>query len=112
MADAFMDRFRKGNSYRRYLVRQAICAALDNDTDPDELWTAMVRLGGLSKPVTINSLQFAFSEIRAQQADNVVQMRPSTATVRYSEGQALAAKFRAEEQRALEPSHNPPQESA
>ena len=102
MADTFMDQFRKGNSYRRYLVRQAICAALDNDTDPDELWTAMVRLGELSKPVTINSLQFAFSEIRQQQADNVRQLRPSTATVRYEEGQSLAAKFRAEEQRAIE----------
>jgi hypothetical protein len=112
MADAFMDRFRKGNSYRRYLVRQAISAALDNDTDPDELWAAMVRLGGLSKPVTINSLQFAFSEIRQQQADNVVQMRPSTATQRWTEGQALAAKFRAEEQRALEAGNTTPQESA
>ncbi|MCZ4509942.1 hypothetical protein O3Q52_17405 [Streptomyces sp. ActVer] len=112
MADAFMDRFRKGNSYRRYLVRQTITAALENDTDPDELWAAMVRLGELSKPVTINSLQFAFSEIRSQQADNVVQMRPSTATVRYSEGQALAAKFRAEEQRALEAGSNTSQEPA
>lgn len=45
-------------------------------------------------------------------ADNVVQMRPSTATLRYSEGQALAAKFRAEEQHALEPGRNPPQETA
>ncbi|MET7975798.1 hypothetical protein ABZW44_22685 [Streptomyces mirabilis] len=112
MADTFMERFRRGNSYRRYQVRQTIAVALENDTDPDELWSAMARLGGLSKPVTANTLQFALSEIRQQQADNVVQMRPSTATVRYTEGQALAAKFRAEEQRALEPGSNPPQESA
>lgn len=111
MADAFMDRFRKGNSYRRYHVRQAIVDALANDTDPDELWTALKRLGGLSKPVSNGTLQFAFSEIRSQRAlaaadaDNVRQLRPSTATLRWTEGQALAAKFRAEEQRALEAGH-------
>lgn len=99
MADAFMDRFRKGNSYRRYQVRQTIAAALANEADPDELWSALLRLGGLSKPVSNGTLQFAFSEIR-QPPDNVVQMRGSTADQRVATGQALAAKFRAEEERA------------
>ncbi|MCX5365878.1 hypothetical protein OG864_45090 [Streptomyces sp. NBC_00124] len=120
MADAFMDRFRKGNSYRRYHVRQAIVDALANDTDPDELWTALKRLGGLSKPVSNGTLQFAFSEIRSQRAlaaadaDNVVQMRPSTADQRVATGQALAAKFRAEEEarRALEAASDANQEPA
>ncbi|MDH6610249.1 5-methylcytosine-specific restriction endonuclease McrA [Streptomyces sp. SAI-208] len=102
MTDAFMTRFRKGNSYRPRQVRQTIADALANQADPDELWAAMTRLGELSKPVSAGSLQFAFSEIRQQQLDNVRQLRPSTATVRWTEGQALAAKFRAEEQRALE----------
>jgi hypothetical protein len=112
MTDSFMERFRKGNSYRPHQVRQTIADALANETDPDELWAAMVRLGGLSKPVSAGSLQFAFSEIRQQQASNVHQMRPSTATQRWTEGQALAAKFRADEQRALESGHTTPQESA
>jgi hypothetical protein len=95
----------------KYTVRRAIADALRNGNDPDELWLALERLGDLSKPVTGGTLQFAFSEIR-NPPDNVHQLRPSTATVRYSEGQALAAKFRAEEQRALESGHNPPQETA
>lgn len=105
MADAFMDRFRRGNSYRRYQVRQTISTALANDADPDELWSAMVRLGELSKPVSSGTLQFAFSEIRSRQADNVVPMRPSTADERVATGQALAAMFREQEQRELEAAH-------
>ncbi|MGW0626475.1 hypothetical protein [Streptomyces sp. NPDC002758] len=101
MTDAFLDRFRRGNSYRRYQVRQTIADALANETDPDELWSALLRLGGLSKPVSNGTLQFAFSEIR-QQPDNVVQMRGSTADQRVAQGQALAAMFREQEQRELE----------
>jgi hypothetical protein len=71
-----------------------------------------VRLGDLSKPITGGTLQFAFSEIRAQQADNVHQLRPSTATQRWTEGQALAAKFREEERLALEASRPANQEPA
>lgn len=44
-------------------------------------------------------------------ADNVVPMRPSTADQRVAAGQALAAKFRAEEQRAIEAAQ-PDQEPA
>ena len=43
-------------------------------------------------------------------ADNVVQMRPSTADLRVAQGQALAANFREEEQRALEAARDAPQE--
>jgi hypothetical protein len=113
MADAFMERFRRGNSYRRYQVRQTIAAALANQTDPDELWSAMLRLGELSKPVSTGSLQFAFSEIR-NPPDNVRRLHAgrSTADERVAQGQALAAMFREQEQRALESGRNPPQESA
>lgn len=105
MADDFMDRYRQGNSYRRYQIRKTAVEALDNGADPDELWRALKRIGSLSKPVTAGTLQFAFSEIRSQQADNVVQMRPSTADQRVAVGQALADKFREEERRALEAGH-------
>ncbi|TGB11574.1 hypothetical protein [Streptomyces sp. MZ04] len=107
MADAFLERFRRGNSYRRPQVRQVIADTLANETEPDELWSALKRLGSLSKPVSPGTLQFAFSEIRQQQADNVHQLRPSTATVRWTEGQALAAKFREEERLALESASSP-----
>ena len=102
MTDAFLDRHRAGNAYVQRQVRKVIADTLANGTDSDELWQALERLGSLSKPVSPGTLQFAFSEIRQQQADNVRQLRPSTATVRYEEGQSLAAKFRAEEQRAIE----------
>lgn len=64
MVDAFLERFARGNSYKRRQVRTVIADALANDTDPNELWRAMERLGETSKPVTANTLQFAFSDIR------------------------------------------------
>lgn len=64
MADAFLERFGRGNSYKRRQVRTTIAEALANDTDSSELWRALERLGETSKPVTANTLQFAFSDIR------------------------------------------------
>jgi DNA-binding transcriptional regulator YhcF (GntR family) len=56
-------------------IRRAIGSALTNGVDPDQLWTALTRLGDLSKPVTGGTLQFAFSEIRqAQNASNVIAL--------------------------------------
>lgn len=45
-------------------IRRAIDEALHNGVNASELWTALTRLGDLSKPVTGGTLQFAFSEIR------------------------------------------------
>ncbi|MGW3427997.1 HNH endonuclease [Streptomyces melanosporofaciens] len=111
MTDAFLERFKAGNAYGQRQVRRTIADTLDNGTDPDELWAALLRLGETSKPVSAGTLQFAFSEIR-KPTDNVVQMRPSTTDARVAQGQALAAMFREQEQRALEPGDSPPQESA
>jgi hypothetical protein len=111
MTGAFMKRFARGNSYGSRKVRQVVDEALGNGTDPDELWAALVRIGGLSKPVTPGTLQFAFAEIRA--ASNVTPIRPSTTDARVAAGLALAEKYRAEEERAaLEGAPIQPQESA
>jgi hypothetical protein len=73
MTDAFLDRFARGNSYKRRQVRQTIADTLANDTDPNELWKALERLGSLSKPISAGTLQFAFSEIR-RPASNVIAL--------------------------------------
>jgi hypothetical protein len=73
MTDAFLDRFARGNSYKRRQVRQTIADTLANDTDPNELWKALERLGSLSKPISAGTLQFAFSEIR-RAASNVIAL--------------------------------------
>lgn len=64
MTDAFLKRFARGNSYKPRQVRTTIVDALANETDPDELWRALLRLGETSKPVSAGTLQFAFSDIR------------------------------------------------
>jgi hypothetical protein len=76
MTDAFLERFAHGNSYKRRQVRTTIADALGNQTNPDELWAALEQLGETSKPVTANTLQFAFSKIRGtyQQHDNVIAL--------------------------------------
>lgn len=75
MTDAFLDRFARGNSYKRRQVRTTIADALVNDTDPSELWRALEQLGNTSKPVTANTLQFAFSKIRGTyQPGNVIDL--------------------------------------
>jgi 5-methylcytosine-specific restriction endonuclease McrA len=75
MTDAFLERYRSGNAYTQRQVRKVIADALTNGTTPDELWKALERLGSLSKPITANTLQFAFSELRqAQQASNVIAL--------------------------------------
>jgi hypothetical protein len=68
MTDEFLNRFSRGNSYKRRQVRTVIADALANETDPDELWSAIEQLGETSKPVTANTLQFAFSKIRSTAA--------------------------------------------
>ena len=81
MTDAFLDRFARGNSYRRRQVRTTVADALANETDPGELWRALECLGETSKPVTANTLQFAFSKIRqTQNASNVIAL-PSGQTL-------------------------------
>jgi hypothetical protein len=75
MTDAFLERFARGNSYKRRQVRTTIADALANDTDSSELWRALERLGETSKPVTANTLQFAFSDIRKNtQHSNVIAL--------------------------------------
>lgn len=76
MTDAFLNQYARGNSYKRRQIRPVIADALSNDTDPDELWAALEQLGETSKPVTANTLQFAFSKIRGtyQQNDNVIAL--------------------------------------
>jgi hypothetical protein len=64
MTDAFLERYARGNSYKRRQVRSTIADALANETDPHELWQAIELLGENSSPVSANSLQFAFSKIR------------------------------------------------
>jgi hypothetical protein len=75
MTDAFLNDYARGNSYKRRQVRPVIADALSNDTDPDELWAALEQLGKNSKPVTANTLQFAFSKIRGTyQPGNVIDL--------------------------------------
>lgn len=77
MTDAFLERYARGNSYKRRQVRPTIADALANDTDPNELWRALEQLGETSKPVTANTLQFAFSKIRGAYQPGVVVDFPS-----------------------------------
>jgi len=81
MTDAFLERYARGNSYKRRQVRSTIADALANETDSSELWRALEQLGETSKPVTANTLQFAFSKIRgAYQPSNVIAL-PSGQTL-------------------------------
>lgn len=73
MTDAFLNRFARGNAYRRRQVRGVIADTLANGADPDELWAALERLGDTSKPVSPGTLQFAFADIR-KPASNVVAL--------------------------------------
>ena len=77
MTDAFLERYARGNSYKRRQVRSTIVDALANDTDSNELWRALEQLGETSKPVTANTLQFAFSKIRGAYQPGVVVDFPS-----------------------------------
>jgi len=75
MTDTFLDRFARGNSYGKRQVRGVIADTLANGTTPSELWQALERLGNTSKPVTANTLQFAFAKIReAANASNVIAL--------------------------------------
>jgi hypothetical protein len=99
MTDAFLDRYRTGNAYSRRQVRTVIADTLTNGTSPDELWSALERLGATSKPVSPGTLQFAFSEIR--KPSNVITLpgQPrSTTDDRVAAGLALAAELRALEE--------------
>lgn len=107
MTAEFLKRFARGNAYGKRQVRQVIADTLANGTDPDELWTALLRLGETSKPVSAGTLQFAFSAIRqpslpaAVGAENVLHMptgrRLSTAEQRAAAAFAVAAELEAEE---------------
>ena len=82
MTDSFLDRYRTGNAYSRRQVRTVIADTLTNGTNPDELWSALERLGATSKPVSPGTLQFAFSEIR-RPPSNVIALpgqQPLTGT--------------------------------
>lgn len=102
MTDAFLERFARGNSYKRRQVRTTIADALANDTDSSELWRALERLGETSKPVTANTLQFAFSDIRkSAQHSNVIALAsgqplpgPDTTVAGWA---AVAASFDSED---------------
>ncbi|MGW8762340.1 mucin-2 [Streptomyces sp. NPDC055815] len=48
----------------RTTIGRAIADALANGLDSDTLWSALDRLGSLSKPITGGTLQFALSELR------------------------------------------------
>jgi hypothetical protein len=75
MVDDFLDRFSRGNTYKRRQVRQVIVDSLANGVEPDELRRALLRLGETSKPVSAGTLQFAFADIRkATSASNVIQL--------------------------------------
>jgi len=75
LTDDFLTRFGPGNFYKRRPIRTTIADALTNQADPDELWRALEQLGETSKPVTANTLQFAFSKIRGTyQPGNVVDI--------------------------------------
>ena len=64
ITDAFLNRFAHGNAYSQRQVRKVIADTLGNGLDPDELWKALERLGSLSKPVSVGTLQFALAELR------------------------------------------------
>lgn len=102
MTDAFMERYRHGNSYRPRTVRQTVADALGNGTDPTELWRALEQLGENSSPVSANSLQFAFSKIRRQQqvgtVIDIASGQPLTGTDATVAGWAAVAAQLAEQQ--------------
>lgn len=82
MTDAFLDRYKAGNAYSARQVRRVIADALANETNSDELWAALERLGASSKPVSNGTLQFAFAEIRKHQnPSNVIALSSGQALV-------------------------------
>ncbi|MEV0015402.1 helix-turn-helix domain-containing protein [Streptomyces tendae] len=84
-------------------ISRAIDDALTNGIQPAELWTALDRIGSLSKPVTGGTLQFALAELRqanlpAAVGADVIQLgsrRPSTTDQRVQAALDLAAELRA-----------------
>ncbi|MGW2861878.1 helix-turn-helix domain-containing protein [Streptomyces sp. NPDC001205] len=64
MRDKWWEQYGRTTAQGKHSVLRAIAEALSNGVEPDDLWQALVRLGGLSKPVTGGTLQFAFSEMR------------------------------------------------
>ncbi|MEU7046063.1 mucin-2 [Streptomyces varsoviensis] len=54
----------RGTAQGRTSVGRAIADALANGLDADVLWSALARLGDLSKPVTGGTLQFALAELK------------------------------------------------
>lgn len=98
MLNAWWEKYGRRTAQGRKSIRSTIAEALGNGVDPNELWQALTRLGELSKPVTGNTLQFAFAELRAPAqvaagAENVLPFaagrRPATSDLRVQ--QALEA---------------------
>lgn len=103
MTAAFLERYRTGNAYSERQIRRVIADTLTNGTNPDELWRALERLGGLSKPVTPGTLQFAFSEIRQTAAtSNVVALRTQTRPLTGTDAKVAAHAALTEQIRAME----------
>ncbi|WP_181785371.1 hypothetical protein [Streptomyces phytophilus] len=77
MTAAFLDRYKTGNTYSRKQIHRVLTDALANNTNPDELWAALERLGDTSKPVTPGTLQFALADIRKHTGADVIPLRGS-----------------------------------
>ncbi|KWT61871.1 hypothetical protein ADL21_11355 [Streptomyces albus subsp. albus] len=80
MVSAWWQRYGHRSAQRSRSVLEAVENALHNGLDPGELWSALMRLGETSKPVTGGTLQFALAALRtpAVLAGSVVPLRDST----------------------------------
>lgn len=112
-----MDGFAFNDGMRRWAHRDGYAALVDLDYETAQ-FLSHFRANGQHRSNWHDEWQkwirraHKWAAERQQQAqpavvvDNVVQMRPSTADQRVATGQALAAKFRAEEERAaIEAAH-------
>jgi hypothetical protein len=83
MTDAWWNKHGKRTAQGKRRVHTVITTALTNGLDPRELWTALERLGDLSKPITEGTLQFALAEIRKPNPGaNVIPLRQATSDQR------------------------------
>ncbi|WP_367138955.1 MULTISPECIES: hypothetical protein [Streptomyces] len=64
MLSAWWEKYGRATAQGKKAIRATVAEALDNGLNPDELWSALCRLGDTSKPVTGGTLQFALSEVR------------------------------------------------
>ncbi|HEX6518301.1 MAG TPA: hypothetical protein VF049_22260 [Nocardioidaceae bacterium] len=81
MLTEWWTRYGHTTAQNKNTIRRAITDALTNGLAPATLWSALDRLGNLSKPITGGTLQFALSELRpATTGADVVPLRPGTTT--------------------------------